>query len=99
MSKQVTDKKVFHKRIYKGVLIVVWPVILILCVRYKEYFTVDGVLEYSPKNAVLAAVFMMFLFALKSVSIVIYSGFLFIADGILFPLPTAILLNHTFGKY
>lgn len=93
MSKQVTDKKVFHKRIYKGVLIVVWSVILILCVRYKEYFTVDGVLEYSPKNAVLAAAFMMFLFALKSVSIVIYSGFLFIADGILFPLPTAILLN------
>lgn len=93
MSKPVADKKTLHKRIYKVILIVVWTMVLILCVHNKEYFTVDGVLAYSPQNAVLAAVFMMFLFALKSVSILIYSGFLFIATGILFPLPTAILLN------
>ena len=33
------------------------------------------------QNTVLAAVFMLFLFALKSVSVFIYSGFLFIANG------------------
>lgn len=93
MSKRVANKRTLHKHIYKSILIIVWSVILILCVHNEEYFTVDGVLAYSPQNTLLAAVFMMFLFALKSVSIFIYSGFLFIANGILFPLPTAILLN------
>ena len=36
---------------------------------------------------------MLALFALKSLSIVIYSGLLYAANGILFPLPVAILLN------
>lgn len=36
---------------------------------------------------------MLALFALKSLSIVIYSGVLYAANGILFPLPVAILLN------
>ena len=93
MSKQVSDEKIHYKRIYKIILIFIWAAILIVCFRHREYFTVDGVLGHSPQNTVLAAVFMLFLFALKSVSVFIYSGFLFIANGILFPLPTAILLN------
>ena len=36
---------------------------------------------------------MLALFALKSLSIVIYSGLLYAANGILFPLPVAIVLN------
>ena len=35
----------------------------------------------------------MALFALKSISIVLYSGILYAVSGILFPLPAAILLN------
>ncbi len=93
MSKQVSDEKIHYKRIYKIILIFIWAAILIVCFRHREYFTVDGVLGHPPQNTVLAAVFMLFLFALKSVSVFIYSGFLFIANGILFPLPTAILLN------
>lgn len=93
MSKQAGNKKVFPKRAYKVILAAVWLAILILCVQNRQYFTVDGVLNLSPHNTALAAAFLLFLFALKSVSIFIYSGFLFIASGILFPLPTAILLN------
>ena len=101
MSKQVSDEKIQYKRIYKIILIFIWAAILIVCFRHREYFTVDGVLGHSPQNTVLAAVFMLFLFALKSVSVFIYSGFLFIANGILFPLPTAILpywLGRQLGK-
>ncbi len=93
MSKQAGNKKAFTKHAYKVILAAVWLAILILCVQNRKYFTVDGVLNLSPHNTALAAAFLLFLFALKSVSIFIYSGFLFIASGILFPLPTAILLN------
>jgi len=53
----------------------------------------------------LAAVFLLLLFALKSLSIFIYCGILFIAVGILFPLPLALLVSLLgasgihYGKY
>lgn len=40
-----------------------------------------------------AAVVLLLLFALKSLTVVMYSGILYAASGILFPLPTAIALN------
>ena len=78
---------------YQAVLLLAWAAVLLVCLLYKDRFTVDGVLSYTPENAVLAAVFMMLLFALKSISIFIFSGILFAANGLLFPLPAAILLN------
>ena len=78
---------------YKVVLVLAWCVVLLLCLLYKDRFTVDGVLSSAPQNAVPAAVFMLLLFALKSISVFVFSGILFAANGILFPLPAAILLN------
>lgn len=78
---------------YKVILIFAWAAVLLFCLMNRERFTVDDVLSYTPQNAVLAAFFMMFLFALKSMSVFIFSGILFAANGILFPLPAAILLN------
>lgn len=78
---------------YKAILILAWAAILLFCLLNKDRFTVDGVLAYTPENALLSAAFMLFLFALKSVSVFIFSGILFAANGILFPLPAAILLN------
>lgn len=80
-------------RRYKIALIAAWGAILTLCFLNRDRFTVDGVLAYTPQNTVLAAVFMLFLFALKSLSVFIFSGILFAANGILFPLPEAIALN------
>lgn len=71
----------------------IWIGIVILCIWNREKFSVDGVLHYTPENRLLAAFFMMLLFALKSMSVFLYSGILYIADGILFPLPAAIALN------
>lgn len=78
---------------YKIVLICAWAAILIFCFLNRERLTVDGVLSYTPQNTALAAIFMMLLFALKSMSVFIFSGILFAANGILFPLPEAIGLN------
>ena len=78
---------------YKIVLICTWAAILIFCFLNRERFTVDGVLSYTPQNTALAAIFMMLLFALKSMSVFIFSNILFAANGILFPLPEAIGLN------
>lgn len=84
---------ILRSRKYKIVLLCVWLVILTACFLNRDRFSVDGVLRYSPGNPLLAAVFMLFLFALKSLSVFIFSGILFAANGILFPLPAAIALN------
>lgn len=93
MSKHFDAEKMLHTQKYKLILVCIWTAILVLCFLNREHFTVNGVLEYTPENPILAAAFMMFLFALKSLSVFIFSGFLFIANGILFPLPSAIMLN------
>lgn len=78
---------------YRTILMLVWAAVLLFCLLNKDRFTVDGVLAYTPESAVFSAVFMMLLFALKSISVFVFSGILFAANGILFPLPAAILLN------
>lgn len=82
-----------QKWIRRIILITIWAVILILLVVHRKDLTVSEVLAFSPENSWLAAIVLLALFALKSVSIVIPSGILFAASGILFPLPAAILLN------
>lgn len=77
----------------KKLLVIIWvAVILVFLIKRKE-ITIDGILDYTPQSLVLAAFMMLGLFALKSLSIVIYSGILYVIDGILFPLPVAILIN------
>lgn len=74
-------------------LLCVWCAIIILCIYHRDAFSVDGIVSRTPANSFLAALVMLLLFALKSVSIVIYSSLLYAASGILFPLPIAILVN------
>lgn len=77
----------------KAVILCVWLVVLGICFLHRDWFSVEHVLQASPRSMLLAAVFLLALFALKSVSVFIYSGILFIASGIIFPLPLAILVN------
>ena len=73
----------------------IWVGIIAICFVHRKELSAEGIARYTPKNPWLAAVVMLALFALKSLSIVIYSGLLYAANGILFPLPIAILLNLT----
>lgn len=88
-----TEHKPRWKTAYRIVIVCLWAAVLIVLLFHRDRFSVDEVLRYTPKNPVLAAVMMLLLFALKSVSIVIHCGILYAANGILFPIPAAVVLN------
>lgn len=75
------------------VLSLIWVGIIVILFIHREELSAERIARYTPKNPWLAAIVMLALFALKSLSIVIYSGLLYAANGILFPLPVAIVLN------
>lgn len=56
-------------------------------------FSVETILSYTPQRPLLAALFMLALFAVKSVSLMLPVLLLYTVNGVLFPLPAAILLN------
>lgn len=87
------SKNKIIQRLWKIILVAVWVTILIVLVIHRKDLTVSEVLEFTPANPWIAAFVLLGLFALKSISIIIYSGILFTASGILFPLPVAIFLN------
>ena len=93
MPKSDWGNKLLHSRVYKIIILCVWLLILGTCLLYRDRFSMEGVLQISPQNTLLAELFMMALFALKSMSIFFFSGILFAVNGILFPLPAAIGLN------
>lgn len=81
-----------HKKI-NYILGALWAVIIILCAVNLQGFTVEQILSFTPENLFSAGLSMLGLFALKSLSIFIYSGILFTVNGILFPLPLALLMD------
>lgn len=83
----------FRLRLVKCLLTLVWLAIIAVCLLHKDEFTLEGILSYTPRQPVLAAVMLWALFAVKSLSIFLYSGLLYAASGILFPLPVAIAVN------
>ncbi len=87
---QPKDLRYTALKIFVGII---WLTIILFCVINRDKFSVDEMLLYTPKNPVLAALVMLCLFALKSLSIVIFSGLLYAANGVLFPLPVALLVN------
>ena len=79
--------------VIKAVVVLIWIGFIIFFIINRKSFTVDGIIRLTPQNPALTAILMLFLFALKSISFVIYIGILYAANGILFPLPIAIILN------
>ena len=59
----------------------------------RQTLSIDTILSYSPERPILAALFMLLLFALKSISLMLPVLLLYTASGILFPLPLALLIN------
>lgn len=80
-------------RIYRIAMIAIWVDIVLLCFANRDRFTVEGISQLTPANRFAAFCVFIGLFALKSISIVIYSGFLYAASGILFPFPMALLVD------
>ncbi len=88
-----TDKSTLKTILRRSVIVAVWALILVFCIKNRHRFTFDGVLEFTPSNPMLTAVILLSLFALKSVNAVIYCGLLYAVSGIIFPLPSAAAIN------
>lgn len=70
-----------------------WLAIIIFAFLHRKEFTIERVLSYSPENPLFAVLVLMLLFALKSLSVFFYSGILYAASGVLFPIPAAVAVN------
>ncbi len=70
-----------------------WAGIVLWAVLHRQEFTLERILHATPENPPLAFAALMALFALKSLTVVFYTGLLYAAAGVLFPLPAAILVS------
>lgn len=75
------------------VMVLFWGGILLLWWKYRKEISVESITNFVPGNIAAAIAVMLLLFALKGVLITVYGGILYAASGILFPLPTALLVN------
>ena len=76
-----------------AVMVLFWGGILLFWWKYRKEISVESITNFVPGNIAAAIVVMLLLFALKGVLITVYGGILYAASGILFPLPTALLVN------
>ena len=76
----------------KGAL-AAWVALIVFALVNRDKITIEAILSYTPSNLWLAAMALWGLFALKTLSVVFYSGLLFTASGMLFDLPVAIAVN------
>ena len=81
-----------------GVLLrsLLWTGILaaiLLAFLSRSEITLESILSFTPENGFLAAMVLLLCFAAKSVTMVVYINLLYIAGGILFPLPLALAVN------
>lgn len=73
------------------VLIIVFFAIFIF--SSKEHLTIDSISNFTPKNPFLAAVFLLCLYGLKSLSVFFPISLLEVIGGIVFETPIAIIIN------
>jgi uncharacterized membrane protein YdjX (TVP38/TMEM64 family) len=59
----------------------------------KDSFSVESLLAYAPENFMLAALFILFLYFTKSLSVLLPISVVYVLTGIVFPLVPALLLN------
>lgn len=85
--------KIFNSKAFKYTVTALWLAIILVCVLTMRNLSVDQIINFTPKNPFGAVCIMMLLFALKSLSVVMYSGVLFAALGIMFELPYALPLS------
>lgn len=74
-------------------LLAAWAAVIFFFVRNHGALTVKELVNYQPENPFLSSLVMTGLFLLKSVDFIMHSGVLYAANGIMFPLPLALLFN------
>lgn len=82
-----------YKLLWGLFLLTAWGTVIFLFVRHNGGLSAQELAHYKPERPFLSALIMLGLFVLKSVDFLIHSGVLYAADGIMFPLSTALLMN------
>lgn len=83
----------WFKYVYRFFILLIWGSVFVVCLRYKDAITVDNIIKNTPGNQFAAFIVIVALFAVKSASIFIYCGIIYIASGLIFPFPLAMLAN------
>ncbi len=81
------------KKILKILTLIIYAVLMVLAFVYAKDITIDELLEYSPQNTLLAILFVLGLYTLKSVSVFFPIIVLQILSGFLFNPFLAIIIN------
>lgn len=81
------------QRIIKYGAIAVWIILIVVIILNRDRITVDMIVNYTPSNYFLAALVLLLLYALKTMSVFFASPVLYMASGLVFPLPIALLVN------
>ena len=81
------------KWFWSAAMLCVWAIVIWLFLANHGNLTVRQLLDYTPEEPVRAVFVMLGLFCLKSLDFVMHSGVLYAADGVMFPLPCAMVLN------
>ena len=86
------NKKKLQNTIKYGA-IGVWVILIVVVLINKNKITADMILNYTPSNLMLALIVVLLLFALKTLSVVFFSGILYTASVLIFDLPLALFVN------
>ncbi len=73
--------------------LLVMALITVLLLASGKEITAESILRFTPEKKLPAILVLLLMFALKSMSVVFPMIVLYIASGIMFPLPLAILIN------
>ena len=79
--------------VLRTLVISLWVMVMLVALCLHDIISLSAILSYTPDNPYMAAVVMLLMFALKTLSVFFYSGVLFLANGTLFSLPWAIVMN------
>ena len=74
-------------------LLAAWGTVIFFLLRHRGGLSAKELAAWQPERPFVSCLVMLGLFLLKSVDFLIHSGVLYAADGIMFPLPLALLLN------
>ena len=81
------------KKAIKIITAVLYAVLIGMAIYQARNLTLDNLILYSPQNKTLAVLFLLGLYALKSISVFFPIILLQIASGFIFPAPIALMVN------
>lgn len=81
------------KKIIKTITVILYVLLILTAIYQARNMTLDSLLSYTPSNKLLAALFLLGLYALKSISVFFPIILLQMASGFLFPAPIALTVN------